>query len=120
MKPRKCYELRINGTLAARGKIDMIADALGMSVSTVQRLPYKGHSIKGIELEPLPNLYDFMGGAYTLEEISKMTGAPKHNVVVAAGRCQGVKGHRVVKHRYDEFSISREEVERLRDEVDDR
>lgn len=114
MKGRKCYELRINGVLAARGDINFMARQLGLSVSTAQRIPYRGHAPKGFEMVSLPNVYDFQGGTYTLEELSSMIGASKGSIVTAASRGQGVNGHRVVKHTYEEYTVGTAEIERMR------
>ena len=114
MKGRKCYELRINGVLAARGDINFMAQQLGLSVSTAQRIPYRGHAPKGFEMVSLPNVYDYRGRSYTLDELSRLIGASKASIVTAASRGQGVKGHRVVKHQYEAYSVGTEEIERMR------
>lgn len=119
-RKKVCYELYVYGRLAARGNIDLIAEALGVSAGYAQRIPYAGHKPRGIEVVPLPVLYDYRGRALRGHQVAKLAGVKEASVVSAACNKGGVGGYPVRKHEYDEFTVGAEKVEEWRREGKER
>lgn len=102
-KRKSCYELYVAGRFAARGDIDLIANTLGVAVSTAQRLPYKGHCPRDLRLVKLPTAYDYDGRVLTADEIAREYGVLRGAVYSQAGG--KLLGKPLEKHRYEEFSV---------------
>lgn len=116
-KRKVCYELYVGGRIAARGDIESIAELLCVSPGTAQRMPYRGHGVDGVEVRPLPVLYEYGDDLMTADEIAERCGVARSTVYVAAHKSSKLKGRKVGRHAYDEFSVRRELVEKWLEEV---
>lgn len=110
---RTVYELRIGGKLAARGDADMLAELLGLSPNTVQRMPYKKHGKRGVEVRPLPILYIYKGRRMTAGEIAEQEMVSLCQVHSAVYKHSQLMGCTVRKYGYKLFSVGKREVGRM-------
>ena len=112
-KRRTVYELRIGEKLAARGDADMLAELLGLSPNTVQRMPYKKHGKRGVEVRPLPILYIYKGRKMTAKEIAEQEMVSLGQVHSAVYEHSQLMGSTVRKYGYKSFSVGKDEIARM-------
>ena len=93
--------------------IDVIAEALGVKVSTARSYCFEGHGPDYVDLRPQPTMYEWGGDEYTLAQLADEAGVKKNSVSAALCKNVPLGGHRVRRVESESFTIGRDGVENL-------